>query len=62
MKSVVKATVVAALVSIVMVGCTEKSKSSTTQETKIASPGGTTTITVEKEVKTTGKNPPTTTP
>lgn len=41
-----------------MVGCTEESKSSTKQETKISTPRGTTTITTEKEVKTTDDKPP----
>ena len=61
MKRVIAATVIASLVSIGMVGCTEK-KSSTKQEMKISTPGGTTTITTEREVKKTGDNPPAVTP
>ena len=58
---VITATLIAGVVSISMIGCTEK-KSSTKQEMKITTPGGTTTITTEKEVKKTGENPPATTP
>jgi hypothetical protein len=60
MKRVIAATLIASVVSIGMIGCTEKS--SVKQETKIKTPGGTTTITTEKEVKKTGDNPPSTTP
>jgi hypothetical protein len=38
------------------VGCAEKT--STIEETKVSTPGGTTTVTVEKEVTKTGENPP----
>ena len=38
------------------VGCAEKA--TVTKETKISTPGGTTTVTVEEEVKKTGENPP----
>jgi hypothetical protein len=62
MKTVIAASLIASLVSIGMVGCSEKDKSSTKQELKITTPGGTTTITTEKEVKKTGDNPPATTP
>lgn len=58
MKRMIAATLIASLVSIGMVGCNEQTKSSTKQETKISTPGGTTTITVEKEVKKTGDKPP----
>jgi hypothetical protein len=61
MKRVIAATVITSLLSIGMVGCTEKT-ASTKQETKITTPGGTTTITTEKEVKKSGDNPPATTP
>ena len=44
------------LLVIGAVGCAEKS--STTEETKVSTPGGTTTVTVEKEVTKTGDNPP----
>ena len=58
MKRVIAITVVAGLVSISLIGCNEKSKSSTKQETTIDTPGGSTTITTEKETKKTGDNPP----
>lgn len=61
MKRVIAAALIASVVSIGMVGCTEQ-KSSTKQEMKITTPGGTTTITTEKEVKKTGDNPPAATP
>ncbi len=60
MKRVIAATLIASVVSIGMLGCTEKS--SVKQETKIKTPGGTTTITTEKEIKKTGDHPPATTP
>ena len=43
-------------VAVAMVGCGEKT--STTRETTVSTPGGTTTVTVEKEVEKTGDNPP----
>ena len=58
MKRIIAATLIASVASIVMVGCSEQSKSSTKQETTISTPRGTTTITTEKEVKTTEKKPP----
>ena len=61
MKRLIAAALIVSVASIGMVGCTEK-KSSTKQEMKITTPGGTTTITTEKEVKKTGDNPPATTP
>ncbi len=60
MKRVIAATLITSVVSIGMIGCTEKS--SVKQETKFQTPGGTTTITTEKEIKKTGDNPPATTP
>jgi hypothetical protein len=39
-----------------LVGCADKEKATT--ETKIETPGGTSTITDTKEVKSTGENPP----
>ena len=39
-----------------VVGCAEKA--TVTKETKVSTPGGTTTVTVEEEVKKTGENPP----
>ncbi|MEI8384090.1 MAG: hypothetical protein WCJ09_28515 [Planctomycetota bacterium] len=47
----------ACLASVGIVGC-QQEKSSTKHEMKINTPGGTTTITTEKEVKKTGNNPP----
>ncbi len=58
MERVVAASLIASLVSIGLAGCTDTTKSSTKQETKIKTPGGTTTITTEKEIKTTGEKPP----
>lgn len=57
MKRTNAATLVASVALIGMVGCTEESKSSTKQETTISTPRGTTTITTEKEVKTTDDKP-----
>jgi hypothetical protein len=45
------------LFSLGAVGCAEKS--SMKEETKVSTPGGTTTTTVTKEVEKTGDNPPT---
>jgi hypothetical protein len=42
--------------SIGMAGCAEKAEMKT--ETKTTTPGGTTTVTTDKEVKKTGDNPP----
>ncbi|HEY4259322.1 MAG TPA: hypothetical protein VGM98_04145 [Schlesneria sp.] len=39
-------------------GCSDTQKSTIKQETKITTPNGTTTITTEKDVKTTGNEPP----
>lgn len=58
MKRIITATLVASLVSLSLSGCTETARSSTKQETKITTPGGATTITTEREVKTTGEKPP----
>lgn len=58
MKRMIAATLIACVSSIGMIGCNETDKSSTKQETKISTPSGTTTITTEKEVKTTGEDPP----
>jgi len=56
MKRMIAAIVFVGLVSIGLVGCSKTA--STKQETKITTPGGTTTVTTEKEVKQTGDNPP----
>ncbi len=62
MKHMITATLIASLVSIGMVGCKEQTKSTTAQELKISTPGGTTTITLEKEVKKTDDKTPTAAP
>jgi ABC-type glycerol-3-phosphate transport system substrate-binding protein len=56
MKRMIAAILMVGLVSIGLAGCSKTA--STTQETKITTPGGTTTITTEKEIKQTGDNPP----
>ena len=56
MKLFFASVLVLSMFSLGIVGCSEKS--STTEETKVSTPGGTTTVTVEKEVETTGENPP----
>jgi hypothetical protein len=56
MKRMIAATMIFGLVTIGLVGCTEKT--STKRETKITTPGGTTTITTEREIEKTGENPP----
>lgn len=58
MNRIIPALLFTALVSLSSIGCTDTKKADVKQETKINGPGGTTTITTEKEVKTTGKNPP----
>jgi hypothetical protein len=42
--------------SLGIVGCADKA--TMTKETKVSTPGGTTTVTEQKEVKQTGDNPP----
>jgi hypothetical protein len=49
-------TAILMVVALGLIGCSKTA--STKQETKITTPGGTTTITTEKEVKQTGDNPP----
>ena len=58
MKRMIAATLMASVVSLGLAGCNETTKSSTKRETKISTPSGTTTITTEKEVKTTEEKPP----
>ncbi len=41
---------------LVTIGCAEKT--STTKETTVSTPGGTTTVTTKKDVEKTGDNPP----
>jgi hypothetical protein len=54
MKRLITATAI--IVSLGLIGCSKTA--STKQETKITTPGGTTTVTTEREVKKTGDNPP----
>lgn len=56
MKQFLAAVVVLSLFLLGMVGCAEKA--TVTKETKVSTPGGTTKVTVEKEIKQTGDNPP----
>jgi hypothetical protein len=58
MKHVITAVLIGGLATIGAVGCSKVEKSTAKQETKISTPGGTTTITTEKEVKKTGEKPP----
>jgi hypothetical protein len=51
-------TLVFSLLSAGLLGCGGETKSTIKQETKTTTPGGSTTITTEKEVKKTGDNPP----
>ncbi|MFN0197678.1 MAG: hypothetical protein ACKVT0_13115 [Planctomycetaceae bacterium] len=51
MKRIIAYALVVGFVSIGLVGCDEKTSSSK-RETTIETPGGTTTITTEKEIKT----------
>ena len=56
MKQFLAAVVVLSLFLLGMVGCAEKA--TVTKETKVSTPGGTTKVAVEREVKHTGDNPP----
>jgi hypothetical protein len=56
MKQFLAAVVILSLFILGMVGCAEKA--TITKETKVSTPGGTTKVTVEKEIKKTGDNPP----
>jgi hypothetical protein len=56
MKRILASALILSLFSMGIVGCGEMS--STKKETKVTTPGGTTTVTTEKEVKTSGDNPP----
>jgi hypothetical protein len=58
MKCTIAATLMITLVSLGLVGCGGETKSTIKQETKITTPGGTTTITTERDVQKTGDNPP----
>ncbi|MDB5385459.1 MAG: hypothetical protein JWM11_1105 [Planctomycetaceae bacterium] len=56
MKRLTAALLLASLSLMSLPGCSDTA--SVKQENKTTTPGGYTTTTVEKEVKTTGKNPP----
>gem|GEM_PF-7070861 len=56
MRNIFAITALLIVFSLGSVGCSEHEKSSS--ETKIKTPGGTTTVTHETDVKKTGKNPP----
>lgn len=56
MKRMIAALVVAGVASAGLVGCNETA--SAKKETTITTPGGSTTITTEQKIKTTGDNPP----
>ena len=60
MKHMIAATLVISVLSIGFVGCSDKT--TIKRETEISTPGGTTTITTEQEVKKTGDNPPSASP
>jgi hypothetical protein len=62
MKRLIASTTIASLISLGLLGCSEAKKSTSKQETTIATPSGKTTITTEKEVKQTGESPPKSTP
>lgn len=57
MQRLMTASLMLVIVAIGLVGCSTKT-ASTKQETKVTTPGGTTTVTTEKEIKKTGENPP----
>ena len=52
MKHLIAASLVLSLSVFALIGCTEKT--SVKEETKVKTPGGTTTTTIEKDVKKTG--------
>jgi hypothetical protein len=56
MKQLFTLVLVMSVFSLGVVGCAEKA--TVTKETKVSTPGGTTTVTEEKQVKQTGDNPP----
>jgi hypothetical protein len=56
MKKLIAATLILAVGALGAAGCAEKTETKT--ESKISTPGGTTTVTTDKEVKKTGDNPP----
>jgi hypothetical protein len=56
MKQFLASVLVLSVFSLGIVGCADKA--TVTKETKVSTPGGTTTVTEEKQVKQTGDNPP----
>jgi hypothetical protein len=56
MKNWIATALMIAVGSIGMAGCAEKAETKT--QIKTTTPGGTTTVTTDKEVKKTGDNPP----
>lgn len=62
MKRITSVTVFAGCLVLGLFGCAESAKTTAKQETTIATPGGKTTITTEKQVEKTGENPPATAP
>ena len=58
MKRTFTAVLAGGLIGLSFVVCNKVDKSTAKQETKLSTPGGTTTITTEKEVKKTGEKPP----
>ena len=56
MKRMISAALFCSLIALPLVGCSKTE--STKRETKITTPGGSTTISIEKETTKTGDNPP----
>jgi hypothetical protein len=56
MKRILASILGLSMFSLGIVGCGDTA--TTKSETKVSTPGGTTTVTTEKEVKKTGDNPP----
>jgi hypothetical protein len=60
MKQLFASVLILSMFTLGAVGCAEKS--TTSREVEVSTPSGTTTVTVEKEVKKTGEESPTTAP
>ena len=58
MKRVIAAVLISGFVSIGLIGCSKTENASASKELKIATPGGTTTVTTKTDIKKTGENPP----
>jgi len=56
MKHTIAAILMTSVVSVGLVGCSDSATAK--KETTITTPGGSTTITTEHKIKTTGENPP----